>query len=502
MKKFLLYLIVLGAIGGAVYIYNPDLLLGRDVPALHEKKKISKNAQPEKQAADAWLTEDVPDAADNEPLQEQSAQQKEQGLVPLESPKPEVVVSAEHALRAPLPLPFPENMEARAKAKESGRPVLILWYGTDSDKLVAPWNKLAKQGLPVVFGQINETVGSMQNEHERKQMLPTGAFNTLPVAVLLAPDDTLLAIYTGKMLYSAAAMAKGVERTLKSAGDYMKLVEQARSAPGVEGATAAAKALAMMPHTTARRNHQLKDIINKKDPDHQTVFRYLYCMDHIGMFQELNALMEGGHGSAGVLKGAERKFTEAMNLVKRVLATPDLSTELQQQWNAAMAYILREMYLATKQPQLRLQLVDCYKLVARLDPESEYGKGAARLARYWDDSVPYVFESPYYDSGDMTAGFEKEWRVNVSEQVDAPGKYSFTLEPLSGMNGRMTTRGYKLFANDKHVCDATGPADQDAKSVIFDVPHALSGRVEVRFRVQCFDGWYNCSGKMVMKRVE
>ena len=467
MKKFLTFLLLLGAIGGGVYYYNPELI---DLELLKKLPMLNEVGADSDQAAVASSGEPALSEADS----------------------------------AASPLPFLENQQARAAAKESARPCLILWFGSDwmpeSSKLVAQWSKLAKKGLPVVFGQIDERVGTVTDFHERGRMLPVGEFHSLPVAVLLAPDDTLLGIYQGKTVSSAAAMAKAVESTLKTMPEYMKLVEKARTANGVEGATAAAQALAMQPYETAMRNHALKDIINRKDPKFQTVYRYLYCMDHIAMYGELDGMLAGGKGADAQYKGADRKFKETMAFIEKVLATPNLSTELLQQWNSAMAYVLRELYGSKKEPALRKRIVEAYNRVVALDPESEYGKGAARWAHYWDDSRPYVFTQPYYDSGEMTVGFEKSWHVDVTRHMDGPGKYTFSLVPLESKNGRLTSRGFQLFANGKHVCDADVPADKDTKTVTFDVPRALKENVEVRFRVQCFDGWFGCAGEMVMKK--
>lgn len=485
MKKFLIILILLGVIGGGVYYYDPGLL-GLDSPAKvtkKTKKKSAKKAKKAKKAEDAPVSE-TSAAADDE----------EDELAVEETP----AVTGP----APQPLSFPDNLEARAQAKAENRPSLILWYGSDwlpnADTVVSEWNKLSRKGLPVVLGQIDERVGTVPQLHEREKLLPTGAFHNLPVAVLLAADDTLLAIYTGKTVLSAAAMEKAVKRSLERAPKYMKLVEKAESTDGIEGAKAAADALAMQPYTDALRNRKLKDLLNRKDPEHKTLFRYLYCMDHIGMYGEINAVLQGGKGADAKFKGAERKFDDGIAFVQKVLKSRKLNTELNQQWTSGLAYVYREKYRATKEPALRKLLVDTYRKVVKMDPMSEYGKGAARWADYWDEDVPYVFDSPYYDSGDMTTDFEKEWRVNVSEQVKKPGSYSFTLVPYK--TGRMTSKGFQLYANGKHVCDADVPADKDTKTVSFEVPRALKGKVEVRFKAQCFDGWFGCAGEFLMQK--
>lgn len=484
MKKFLILLILLGVIGGGVYYYDPGLL-GLDAPTKVTKKAKKTKKKKKTRKAEPAAAADVADAgsAGDEPAEPEEETPEATGP-------------------APMPLAFPDNLEARAQAKAEGRPSLILWYGSDwlpnAGTVVAEWNKLEKKGLPVVLGQIDERVGTIPTLEERGKLLPVGEFHNLPVAVLLAPDETLLAVYQGKTVLSAAAMEKAVKRSLENMPAYMKLVEKAESLDGIEGARAAAAALASMPHADASRNKKLKGILNRKDPEHKTLLRYLYCMDHMGMYGEINAVLRGGKGADAKFSGAERKFDEGAAFVQKVLKADKLNTELKQQWNSGLAYVYREHFRATKDPALRKKVVDTYRKVVKMDPESEYGKGAARWADYWDESVPYVFDSPFYDSGDMTIDFEKDWHVNVSKQVKGPGAYTFTLVPYK--NGRMTTKAFQLYANGKHVCDAAEPADKDTKTVTFNVPRALKGRIEVRFKAQCFDGWFGCAGEMVMKK--
>ena len=487
MKKVLILLILLGIVGGGLYYYDPGLL-GLDAPAKVTKKKGKKK---KKVAKSAKKSESAPKEV------AEKSEKPEKAAAAAEEEEEEIQVEP-----AASPLAFLENFEARSKAKAEGRPSLIIWYGSDwmpdAGKIVKEWNKLEKKNLPLVLGQIDEQVGAVPELSKREKLLPVGAFFDLPVAVLLAPDDTLLAIYTGKTVKSAAAMEKAVKRSLERMPKYMALVDKARNTDGIEGAKAAAAALSMMPYTDAMRNHQLKDILKRKDPDNKTMSRYLYCMDHMGMYDEINSVLNGGKGADAQFKGNDRKFDDAIKFVQKVMKSQKLNTTLEQQWYSGLAYVYREQYGVAKDAGVRKKLVDTYRKVVDIDPESEYGKGARRWADYWDESVPYVFDQPFYDSGDMTVGFEKEWRVNVSKHVKGPGSYSFTLNPIK--TGRMTSKGFQLFANGKHVCDADVPADKDTKSVTFNVPRALKGKVEVRFKVQCFDGWFACAGEMVMQK--
>ncbi len=453
MRIILILLVLLGLAGGGVYYCKPELL---EEVGFFPSSTVAESAVAEQASADQVLS-----------------------------------------------LPFLDNQEARAKARAEGCPVLIIWHGSDwlprAAELIKEWRKMEKKNLPLVLGQIDEKLGFTPELNEREKLLPVAAFTNLPVAVLLAPDDTLLGIYTGKIVQTAAALENAVQKTLARMPEYMQLVGQARTAEGVQGARAAAQALAMQPYATACRNLQLKDILNRKDPAHETKMRFLYGMDHMGMYDEINAVLNGGKGADVQFKGSERKFAEAADFALSILALPGLNKTLQQQWTSGLAYIYREQYRQNQDADLRSRLVECYRKVVAIDPESEYGKGAARWARYWDESVPYEFDTLFYDSGDMTIDFEKEWRVDVSKLMKGAGVYTFSLHPYK--NGRMSTHGFQLYAGGKHVCDASGiPADKDTKSVTFRVPAPLKGKVEVRFKARCFDVWFNCSGEMQMKK--
>lgn len=513
MKGFLVFLLMLGAVLGGVYYYNPELLdidayLNEKPRKVKVKKAVRKpSGENSRKATPAPETGAASSAAEETPQPEPVAEEDSPQQEPVEVDTPqsgvEPDVESEAAERAQKPLSVLDNMEARAKAKAENKPALILWYGSDwmphSGKLVNQWNKLKKKRLPVVIGQINETVGQKLDIYQREKLLPVGAFMNLPVAVLLAPDETLLGIYTGKTVMNAASMEKALESTLKTMPAYMSHVEKARSSEGIEAATAAAMALAMQPLETARRNKPMQNLIKKNDPTDSTLFRFLFGMDHMGMFAEIDAVLNGGKGADARFKGAERQFDAAITFVESVMKVAKIGPELKQQWLAGLAYVYREKFKATQEPALRQKMVQLYRQLVALDPESEYGKGALRWADYWDENHAYVFETPYYDNGDMTVGVDKEWRVNVSKSVNGAGTYSFTIVPYQ--NGRMTTKGFSLYANGKHVCDADTPADQDTKEVTFRIPRALKGRVEVRFRAQCFDGWFGCSGEMKMKKI-
>ena len=140
-----------------------------------------------------------------------------------------------------------------------------------------------------------------------------------------------------------------------------------------------------------------------------------------------------------------------------------------------------------------------YELLIALDPDTQYAKGAKRFVHYWSSDSVTIIENGFYESGHQTLGFEKDWRVNVTDSIDGPGEYTFSLIPVD--NGGMVTRNYRLLVNGKEVAKADAPADKNTKTVQFKVPAVPKGaKVEVQLTAQCNDGWFGCSGHIRMEK--
>ena len=140
MKKVLTLLILLGIAGGGVYMYDPGLL-GLDAPAKVTKKKGKKKKK--KSAASAKKTEEAAVAA-------AAVENSAEPAAPAAEEEEDDAVQAEPAAS---PLAYPDNLEARAKAKAEDRPCLIIWYGSDwlpnAGRIVKEWTELGKKNLPV-----------------------------------------------------------------------------------------------------------------------------------------------------------------------------------------------------------------------------------------------------------------------------------------------------------------------------------------------------------------
>lgn len=474
MKKFTFFLFLLSLGGVAVYLYYPEL----ESRFCAKKGKITAPAQ-----------EPLPAPI---PLPKGDA-----APAPADKPAPEIAAS---------PLPFPESPATQEKAKEENKPSLIIWHGSDwlpgTDKIVRTWTQLAKEELPVIIGQFDERLGYLPGEHPRQRQVSYGGCYELPIAVLSAPDGTYLASWSGKRVYSVSGMKKGVERALKRMPDFMSLVERARNTKGTEAAMAAGEALSMLSLHDAMRHRELRDILNKQDPDHDTGYRYLYGMDHMGMYEEINAVLNGGKGSEATLKGADRRFDEAEQFIRNILKQhKDMHRELRQQWLSGLAYVYRERYWTTKDEAWRTKLLKTYRRVAKIDPETEYGKGAEKLCRYWDPEYIYVIRDGFYDNSHNALRMEKEWCVDVTRNVKSPGRYEFSIVPTQG--GRLDARDFRLFINGR-MAGRPLDAEEDTitRNVTFQVDGPIRGRVEVRLRVTTHDHWFGCSGKLEMKALE
>lgn len=404
---------------------------------------------------------------------------------------------------------FPDVRQVKQQAKSENKPALILWYGSDwmqnCSSVVSAWEKLAAQGnLPVIFGQFDDKTGQKSDDRRKMQDELGIEQYDLPATVLLAPDGTFMASWNGKDVRQPEGLAKDVAALAAKAPQFMKHAATARDRGGREGAEAAGAALKLIPYADARRHKELTRIINQKDPKNETGMRALFAMDHQAMYKEINNTLNGGPD--GKLKDGARKFDDAARYVQSTMRLSGMDkgnkalTETRQQWLAGLAYVYREKFKATKDEKDRKLLLKALADCVKLNPKSQYGIGAAKYHHYWDPESFTVIEGMFYNPGDQTHNFEKDWHVLVdSKCMDGAGTYEFELVPHE--NGRLITRNFRLVVNGKEVAKADAAPDKDTKKVTFKVPAVKKGdKVEVWLTAECRDGWFGCSGEIRMEK--
>ncbi len=405
-------------------------------------------------------------------------------------------------------LSFPEVPEAKEQAKTAGKPILVLWHGSDwmeeSTKLCSEWQKLAsatENPLPVIFAQYDEKVGTTE-EQRNKVAMPFPEFD-LPVAVLFAPDGTYMGSFRGKGVLSAAEMREDVQKALAKLPQFTALVKQARETQGKESATAAGKALSLMPVKDACRHPELTRLINERDPQDETGYRSMFCYEHMGMYKLINDILKGG--AEGSLGGAERKFDDAEKRLKDIISRhggtqPKLSQERQQQWLAGLYYVQKERMCSTGRQEKDLkEVLATLKHIIKINPKSEYGKGAQAYYRYWDPTSFFEVKDCFYDASTQSKGFEKDWHVDISKKVKSAGTHTITLVPYA--NGALVTRNFRLMVNGKEVARPAVDPKTNTKTVDLSIPDLPKGaKVELWLTAQCNDHWLNCSGRIEVKK--
>lgn len=399
--------------------------------------------------------------------------------------------------------PLPDVPAAKEQAKAADKPLLVLWHGSDwlydDAAVVEAFAQVQASGLPVVFGQFDDLTG-LPNE-QREKTLPLGAQFSLPLAVLLAPDGTFVAKYPSAVVRDPAALQAALKNSLAALPAFTEQVKKARASQGVAAAAAAKAALDLLAEDDALHHRELKELITKQDPMDASGARAAYATDHLAMYKEINLLLAGGEN--GTKKGAERDFAKAAAYVEGIIARgKDMPLYSRQQWLAGLGYVYKEQWQSTKSAEARLKSAEAYRACAALAPETEYGKGAAKYARYMDPAAFIAISDFNYDSGEQTLGFEKDWHVNVTPCLQGAGTYTFRLVPRN--NGGMVTRNYRLVVNGKQVATADGIDDKkNTKEVQFTVPDVPAGAtVEVYLTAQCNDGWFGCSGSIEMQKNE
>ncbi len=401
-------------------------------------------------------------------------------------------------------LNLPDVEAAKAQAAENNKPALIIWYGSDwqrnVDAFVADWQKTADANKDTyVFGQFDDKTGQCETVN-RNKVLPIEHFN-LPAIVLLAQDGSYMTELSGQELPASAqqALAK-LESLAKCSSEFAALVKQAQAGTGTAAVEAAAKALSMLPIKDAMRNKVLTTVINKQDPQDAAGYRAQFCFDHLGMYAEINGILKGG--KEGQLKGKGRKFDDAEAYVRKVLGSPVLQgVDRRQQWLAGLAYVQRERILSTTTPENRdlSPMLATLKEIIDLAPESQYGIGATKFLHYWSPDTFNTITSGYYTRGDQTLGFEKDWHVDVTESIDGPGVYTFSLIPVE--TGKMISRNFRLAVNGQVVAKADIPETQDTKTVDLNVPAVpKDAKVEVWLTAKCQDHWMEATGFIEMKK--
>lgn len=401
------------------------------------------------------------------------------------------------------PLSFPDVAMAKEQAKQSNKPALIIWYGSDwqpgVEAFCQSWEQLARQhGNTYVFGQFDDRTGL--EGAPRNKVLPIEHFN-LPAVILLAPDGSFMAEYSGDIVRKPGSeIMNKLAPKARLAPRFAQLAQEARSGNGRKAIGSAAAALYLLSTRDAMRNKELTGIINKLDPGDESGFRAQFCMDHLSMYDEINGILKGG--KTGSLSGNGRKFDEAEAYVNKVLKNKALrGKDRHQQWLAGLAYIQKERILSTTSPETRdlTPLLDTLQRIVRLDPDSQYGKGAAKLHHYWSPDTYNTIRNGYYTKGDQTLRFEKDWHIDVTDSVTGPGTYTFSLVPVE--NGSMVSRNFRLVVDGKVVATPNIPADKNTKTVEFTIPQLPPGaRIEVWLTAQCYDGWMEATGFIRMKK--
>lgn len=395
-------------------------------------------------------------------------------------------------------VPFPEVPAALQQAKAEGKPALILWYGSDwvyrVEDLCQDWVALSASGMPVVFGQFDEKTGLPGDV--RKKTLPLERYN-IPTAVLLAPDGSFMATFPPSVTRDTDTLKKQVLEIAAQAPEFMKLAAIARSSTGVAAAKAAGQALELLRVSDALHCYDLRKIINNQDPDDSTGYRALYGMDHLDMYAKMNIILKGG--ADGELQGKNRDFAAAEAFVRKALGNSKLKGERRQQWLAGLYYVQR-LQMENSAKKDRSVMLATLQQIVEVDPESEYGKGAAKFRHYWDPKSVHVITRGYFDTGEQTLGFEKDWHVDVSDSVSSPGVYRFTLRQMDG--GKLISRNFRLAVNGQVVGSAPIDPKTDTKSVELTVPAGIpaGAKVEVWLTAECRDGWMGCSGFIEMKK--
>lgn len=385
---------------------------------------------------------------------------------------------------------LPTVEQAKETAKQKGKPALILWHGSDwlpkatTDKLELAFNELRAAQPDVVLGQYDDTLG--QERGARQKVLPVTEYD-LPAAVMIAADGTYITTLPKNQLTNPDKLKKATAEALALTKKFTALRQTAKSTKGTEAATSAGKALCLVPYTTIQRYRELIDIINKQDPDNKTGYRDAFCYGHEAVWKMLDGIL-----NANGKKGKERDFAGAIARTEQALKSDVLPKEARQMWLAAQSYTLRARMDAHNEKD-NAPLLALYKRIVKLGAETDYGRGAAFFLNYYTPGAKVVIERDYYDHHSYAFEVEKEWHIDVTPHIGAPGQYEFCIcKPKSGLKAR----NFRLYCNGKLLQTIAA----EGCSAVFTVSQKppFHVRYEVRVDVTCTNRALNAKGYISM----
>ena len=410
------------------------------------------------------------------------------------------------ALSANAAPKLPDIEQARATARSAGKPLLAVWYFSEQapdavKKAYSGWEGLGSELPGIVVSQYDE----LPTIPAEKRAEKTGVhMYNLPCALLYTPEGDFFASVDRNTTLNAEKLAEQVKKLSADVPKFAELLKKAAEADSGNNKAAAeiaGKALALMPAQDVSRQRRLVEIINRNDPDDTTGMRAMYTIDHLGMYRQINLILTGG--DQGGLSGANRRFNEALEYVDRALAHKELKGERRQQWMAGRAYVMREKLgsqpgdWASKDYR---PLVQYYRDIAKLDPKSQYGIGAAAYADYWDKEAPCIITSMFYDSR-YARKRPTAWHVDVTKSIKGAGTYEFKLVPT--IDNAMEARDFRLFIDGREVAKSSEDPNANVRSATFKVPAVKKGaKVEVRLINHCKDHWLASSGFIEMNKVD
>ncbi len=404
------------------------------------------------------------------------------------------------ASAALLPLP-----EAQKKAEAEGKPIVLLWSGSDwmpgAAALHQRWEALSNSHkAPVVWSLFDETTKTTPEELKAAG-LPVEVWN-LPTVLVMTPQKKLVAQFPPAVASNPVLAAQKVEKAASIARQQGELLKKADAATGSDKAKLIGAALDAMELHDAVSRKDLIDALAKADPHDETGYVFKYSLGAMPktpgalsqLYKKVNELMT----DKGKRRGKDRDFAAADRFLAESLASTVLDVPQKQQLLAARAYVAREQFRSQGNAGVKNEMLSFFREIYRLDHKSELGKGARGYIEYY--TKPIVLDGIDFDSVHLRREF-RPWTINASRYVTSPGTYEIK-RVQDGGSDSVSVRNARIIVDGKLAAEL--PAEQKGKdrdSFELTLPSLKPGsRVQIEMDARGNGHWLSAWGHIEINK--
>ncbi len=378
---------------------------------------------------------------------------------------------------------LPLYTEAVPKAAETKRYMIVIWNGSDwsaqGREVARGVETLSKaQNVPAIWCEWDEREKITKEEKEsnffNKNKPPAVVWN-IPAIVVLTPDNKLVYKIEGVKPAQLKAILERIPAMIEKQNKAEQFWKQAEAAQGEQAAMLYGQGLALLPDYAAKDRKDILDKVKKADPDDKAGVLFRTNFHHQPYMEQVNKMAD------------EKKYDEAEKLVTDKLAVKGLTKQQIQQLMAARFSLAKRK---DDQPEMLKQL----EAIAKIDPKSELGRGAANYYAYL--TKPVMMKGNKFGEAEMRPYF-LPIVMDASPYVKSPGKYKIECR---FKRGNCDFRNPRFMSGSRVIADTPADIkDKNSREFTIDIPSS-PGKLQLVLDIRGH-GWFDAMGEIIITKM-